>query len=217
MLLLMDALLKKKIESCRRDIGKTYNQECNRREVKCEVGGCDLWEQKSIWEFKMDMMGEISLTRLRGKRGEVELCSAAIHYSLLLPIFPYFSWFSLVSIWRRRLRFFWFSFCPSLEGWKMRLALACAVAQGADVFLLDEPTNHLDSVASQRVKMSRVWNGVLFIPKWADQTWSFQEFGWLSHWLLGIFSLLAIDSHGDYPCRVPSLHLRLWSGCRTIW
>jgi len=32
-------------------------------------------------------------------------------------------------------------------GWKMRLALACAVAQGADVFLLDEPTNHLDSVA----------------------------------------------------------------------
>jgi len=47
----------------------------------------------------------------------------------------------------------------------MRLALACAVAQGADVFLLDEPTNHLDSVASQRVKMSRVWNGVLFIPK----------------------------------------------------
>ncbi len=31
----------------------------------------------------------------------------------------------------------------------MRLALACAVAQGADVFLLDEPTNHLDSVASQ--------------------------------------------------------------------
>lgn len=32
-------------------------------------------------------------------------------------------------------------------GWKMRLALACAIAQGADVFLLDEPTNHLDSVA----------------------------------------------------------------------
>ena len=33
-------------------------------------------------------------------------------------------------------------------GWKMRLALACAVAQGADVFLLDEPTNHLDSVVA---------------------------------------------------------------------
>ena len=46
----------------------------------------------------------------------------------------------------------------------MRLALACAVAQGADVFLLDEPTNHLDSVASRRVKMSRVC-GVLSIPK----------------------------------------------------
>ena len=30
----------------------------------------------------------------------------------------------------------------------MRLALACAIAQGADVFLLDEPTNHLDSVDS---------------------------------------------------------------------
>lgn len=37
--------------------------------------------KKSIWEFKMDMMGEISLTRLRGKGGEVELCSTAIHYS----------------------------------------------------------------------------------------------------------------------------------------
>jgi len=32
-------------------------------------------------------------------------------------------------------------------GWKMRLALACASLQGADVTLLDEPTNHLDSVA----------------------------------------------------------------------
>lgn len=32
-------------------------------------------------------------------------------------------------------------------GWKMRLALACAVLQGADVFLLDEPTNHLDKNA----------------------------------------------------------------------
>lgn len=32
-------------------------------------------------------------------------------------------------------------------GWKMRLALACAILQGADVFLLDEPTNHLDTVA----------------------------------------------------------------------
>ena len=31
----------------------------------------------------------------------------------------------------------------------MRLALACAVAQGADVFLLDEPTNHLDSVVAR--------------------------------------------------------------------
>lgn len=39
----------------------------------------------------MDMMGEISLTRLRGKGGEVELCSAAIHYSyycLFFHIFP---------------------------------------------------------------------------------------------------------------------------------
>eukprot|EP00927_Polykrikos_kofoidii_P028195 TRINITY_DN2464_c2_g1_i1.p1 TRINITY_DN2464_c2_g1~~TRINITY_DN2464_c2_g1_i1.p1 ORF type:complete len:1300 (-),score=300.87 TRINITY_DN2464_c2_g1_i1:94-3939(-) len=32
-------------------------------------------------------------------------------------------------------------------GWKMRLALACATLQGADVYLLDEPTNHLDTVA----------------------------------------------------------------------
>jgi len=32
-------------------------------------------------------------------------------------------------------------------GWKMRLALACAILQGADVFLLDEPTNHLDKNA----------------------------------------------------------------------
>jgi len=32
-------------------------------------------------------------------------------------------------------------------GWKMRLALACSILQGADVFLLDEPTNHLDRVA----------------------------------------------------------------------
>jgi len=32
-------------------------------------------------------------------------------------------------------------------GWKMRLALASATMQGADVYLLDEPTNHLDSVA----------------------------------------------------------------------
>merc|ERR1719421_2704720 len=32
-------------------------------------------------------------------------------------------------------------------GWKMRLALACAILQGADVYLLDEPTNHLDTVA----------------------------------------------------------------------
>lgn len=29
-------------------------------------------------------------------------------------------------------------------GWQMRLALACAVAQKANVWLLDEPTNHLD-------------------------------------------------------------------------
>eukprot|EP00971_Amphidinium_carterae_P039726 780431-Amphidinium_carterae.1 len=32
-------------------------------------------------------------------------------------------------------------------GWKMRLALASATMQGADVYLLDEPTNHLDSTA----------------------------------------------------------------------
>ena len=38
----------------------------------------------------------------------------------------------------------------------MRLALACAVAQGADVFLLDEPTNHLDSVVA-RFKGLGVW------------------------------------------------------------
>ena len=38
----------------------------------------------------------------------------------------------------------------------MRLALACAVAQGADVFLLDEPTNHLDSVAAWLQQHARV-------------------------------------------------------------
>jgi elongation factor 3 len=32
-------------------------------------------------------------------------------------------------------------------GWQMRLALACAMAQNANLFLLDEPTNHLDAEA----------------------------------------------------------------------
>eukprot|EP00439_Symbiodinium_sp_Y106_P033199 s2084_g3.t6 len=44
-------------------------------------------------------------------------------------------------------------------GWKMRLALACAVAQGADVFLLDEPTNHLDSVAVRWLQTYLVTQG----------------------------------------------------------
>jgi len=30
-------------------------------------------------------------------------------------------------------------------GWRMRVALACGLASGADLFLLDEPTNHLDA------------------------------------------------------------------------
>lgn len=44
----------------------------------------------------MDMMGEISLRRLRGKGGEVELCSAAIHYLLHLITIAYFSIFFLI-------------------------------------------------------------------------------------------------------------------------
>ena len=28
-------------------------------------------------------------------------------------------------------------------GWKMKLALCCAILQNADILLLDEPTNHL--------------------------------------------------------------------------
>ena len=193
MLLVMDALLKKKIESCRRDIRKTYNQECNRREVKCEVCGCRV--KKCNWLRSLGTKKHLGVQNGHDGRNIVDEIEREGGRSwtvqrgnpllLLLPIFPYFSWFS-VSIWRRRWRFFWFSFWLP-EGWKMRLALACAVAQGADVFLLDEPTNHLDSVASRRVKMSRVC-GVLSIPKWADQTFSnSRNLGWLSHWLLGFF------------------------------
>ena len=205
MLLVMDVLLKKKIESCRRDIRKTYNRECNRREVKCEVCGCDLWEQKEAFGSSKWTWWEKYRWRDWEGRGE-KLNSAArqIHYSYwLLRIFPYFSWFS-VSIWRRRLRFFWFSFCPH-EGWKMRLALACAVAQSADVFLLDEPTNHLDSVASQLCALAgEDVKGLEWCTFHSKMSWpnffKFQVFvGCLSHWLLGIFSSLAIDSHGDYP------------------
>jgi translation initiation factor RLI1 len=29
-------------------------------------------------------------------------------------------------------------------GWRMKLAIACAMLQGADFLMLDEPTNHLD-------------------------------------------------------------------------
>lgn len=63
----------------------------------------------------------------------------------------------------------------------MRLALACAVAQGADVFLLDEPTNHLDSVASRRVKMSS-GSGMVYFSFQNELTKLFQipGFCWLT-------------------------------------
>jgi len=45
-------------------------------------------------------------------------------------------------------------------GWKMKLALARAMLQKADILLLDEPTNHLDVHNVAWVKVGR------FAGKW---------------------------------------------------
>ena len=36
-------------------------------------------ELKSIWEFKMEVVGEIWVARVRGQRGEVELSITPYH------------------------------------------------------------------------------------------------------------------------------------------